>query len=330
MEVCGTHTVALRKSGVLSLLPENVTMVSGPGCPVCVTPAGYVDNALRLIREHNAQVVTFGDMAKVPGSEGETLAQFMGTPNLRLVYSPSELLAPPPAAAGPSVFLGIGFETTAPTVASVFRSLRAAGRSDVYLYAAFKTVPPVLRTLLADPEIPIQGFLLPGHVSVIIGPQAYAFLDRDGGIPGVIAGFEPTDMLAGLLLLLRQVGAATHHVENAYPRAVRERGNPKAMGVMREVLEPCDAVWRGLGTIAESGLRLRQEYASLDAEAAFSLSPSQDLPTPGCRCGEVIQGKAIPPECALFGSVCTPEHALGPCMVSSEGTCAAYLRYRAA
>ncbi len=330
MEVCGTHTVALRKSGVLSLLPENVTMVSGPGCPVCVTPAGYVDNALRLIREHGAQVVTFGDMAKVPSTEGETLAQFMGTPNLRLVYSPAELLGLPPAAAGPYVFLGIGFDTTAPTVASVFRSLRTAGREDVYLYAAFKTVPPILQALVADPTIAIQGFLLPGHVSVIIGPEAYAFLESAGGVPGVIAGFEPADMLAGLLLLLRQLQAGTHRVENAYSRAVRDRGNAKAVAVMNDVLEPCDAAWRGLGTIPGSGLRLRQEYASLDAAAAFSLPEPKDPPTPGCRCSEVIQGKAIPPECPLFGSACTPEHALGPCMVSSEGTCTAYLRYRAA
>jgi hydrogenase expression/formation protein HypD len=330
MEVCGTHTVALRKSGVLSLLPDAVEMVSGPGCPVCVTPAGYVDNALCMIRKHDAQVVTFGDMAKVPSTDGETLAQYMGTPSLRLVYSPAELLALPPAESGPYVFLGIGFETTAPTVASVFRSLRATGREDVYLYAAFKAVPPILRTLIEDPTIAIHGFLLPGHVSVIIGTAAYAFLEGPGGIPGVIAGFEPGDMLAGLLMLLRQVREGAHRVENAYRRAVRDRGNEKAVGVMHQVLKPCDAVWRGLGRIPGSGLSLRGEYAVLDAEAVFSLPSPEDRPAPGCRCGDVIQGKALPAECPLFASACTPDHAVGPCMVSSEGTCAAYLRYRAA
>jgi len=336
MEVCGTHTVSLRRSGIHSLLPENVSLISGPGCPVCVTPTGYIDNALRLADEKDVLIATFGDMLKVPGREGRSLSDLASERRVRILYSPAELPRLASETNGPVVFLGIGFETTIPTVASVFLQARRSEISNLYLYTAFKTVPGALKALLADPEHRIDGFLLPGHVSVIIGRRAYLFLERQGGVPGVIAGFEPVDMLLGISRLLAQLassreGARTEsgypRVENAYPRAVREDGNGKARAVMDELLEPRDDRWRGLGMIPASGMGLRPEHRALDAAVVFGLPEPESYDPPGCLCARVIQGKAVPPECGLFGTRCTPDRPVGPCMVSSEGTCAAYLRY---
>lgn len=325
MEVCGTHTVALRKSGVSSLLPPGVTLVSGPGCPVCVTPTGYIDNALTLVESGQATVVSFGDMLKVPGSGGQALSRHLGSGRVRLVYSPSELPAIAESSAAPVVFLGIGFETTIPTVASVF--LRAEPRGRLFLYCAFKTVMPALRSLLAAPDLGIDAFLLPGHVSAIIGTRAYGELEGPGGVPSVVAGFEPVDMLYALLLVLRQLSRGERRVQNAYPRAVRPEGNPRAWALAQRLLEPGDELWRGLGLIPASGLRLREEHAACDAQRRFELPPVRDCEPAGCLCGEVIRGKSLPADCALFGRACTPDHPVGPCMVSSEGTCAAHLRY---
>ena len=327
MEVCGTHTVELRKQGVHSLLPGNVRLVSGPGCPVCVTPAGYVDNALALARSRDAVIASFGDMLKVPGRDGATLASLSGSGCVRLVYSPIELTAMARAIGGPVVFLAVGFETTIPTVLSGFITAQEAGARNLLLYTAFKTVPPALRFLLADPDHGIDGFLLPGHVSVIIGPEAYAFLEQPRGRPGVIAGFEPLDMLLGILMLLRQIAGHKQRVENAYPRAVRPGGNPRARALMERMLEPRGDAWRGLGTIPDASLGLRPAYAEADAERIFSLSTPLDAEPAGCLCAWVIAGKATPPQCSLFGTRCTPDDPVGPCMVSSEGTCAAHFRY---
>jgi hydrogenase expression/formation protein HypD len=327
MEVCGTHTVALRKAGIHSILPSNVVLVSGPGCPVCVTPASYIDNAVHLIQEKHARIATFGDMMKVPGSDGRTLSGFAGKGRVRMVYSPVELLEIRESGPDPVVFLGIGFETTIPTVASVFLKAHKMKLKNLYLYAAFKTVPTALKALLSDTESKIDGFLLPGHVSVIIGREAYAFLEEPGGLPGVITGFEPVDMLLGILMILRQVRSETHRVENAYPRAVREEGNQKARAVIEELLEPRDDLWRGLGKIPMSGMGLKSAFSEMDPVAVFGLPNLVDYDPPGCLCGNVIQGKSLPTDCSLFGGQCTPDHPVGPCMVSSEGTCAAHLRY---
>ncbi len=326
MEVCGTHTVALRRAGIHSLLPENVILVSGPGCPVCVTPSSYIDNALKLVEEKQARIATFGDMMKVPGSNGRSLSTFTGTGQVKMIYSPAELLDM--IGTEPVVFLGIGFETTIPAVASVFLAAHRKKLKNLFLYTAFKTVPNALRALLKDPHSKIDGFLLPGHVSVIIGRQAYAFLEGERGVPGVIAGFEPVDMLLGILMILRQLHAKACLVENAYPRAVREEGNSKARAVIDELLEPRDDLWRGLGTIPLSGMGLREAFAERDAAYVFGLPELVDRDPPGCLCGSVIQGKNTPTDCHLFGKGCTPDHPVGPCMVSSEGTCAAYLRYQ--
>lgn len=351
MEVCGTHTVSLRKHGIHSLIPDTVRLVSGPGCPVCVTPTGYVDNALLLAESHGCRIATFGDMLRVPGSDGRTLEGLMGSGRVQVVYSPAEAVTPVKAVASgsggaPTVFLGIGFETTIPAVVSAAATAWARGgdgawepgevsangrpgasRGPLFLYTAFKTVPPALRALLAAPDHGLDGFLLPGHVSVIIGTSAYEFLSEPGGIPGVVTGFEPIDMLLGIEGLLADIRDGRRRVGNAYPRAVRPQGNPKARRLMQDMLGPYDAEWRGLGVIPQSGLRLRAEWAEMDAQRVFNL-PSVSAPEPkGCRCAEVIQGRTIPPQCPLFGSDCTPEDPVGPCMVSSEGTCAAYLRY---
>ena len=327
MEVCGTHTVELRRCGIPSLLPRNITLISGPGCPVCVTPTGYIDDALSLAADERAVVATFGDMLKVPGTRGESLSRHTGGGRVRMVYSPAEVLRLAEASDRPVVFLGIGFETTIPAVAAVFLKAHREGRRNVFLYPAFKAVVPALKALLADPRRAIDAFLLPGHVSVILGTEPYRFLERGGGLPAVVAGFEPLDMIYAILLILRQLVEGSRKVENAYPRAVKAEGNARARSVIDELTEPRDDLWRGLGWIPASGRGLRREFRAMDAAEAFGLPPLENHDPPGCLCGGVIQGKAAPPECSLFGRKCTPESPVGPCMVSSEGTCAAYLRY---
>ena len=327
MEVCGTHTVALRRHGIHSLLPAKVKLISGPGCPVCVTPSGYIDNAFRLIEEHNCRVVSFGDMVKVPGSDGRTLSTHLGSGRVRIVYSPSKLSALAAETRGALVFLAIGFETTIPAVLAGLRKALEDGRKNLFLYTAFKTVPAALKFLLSDESHMLDGFLLPGHVSVIIGREAYSFLEGKNGIPGVITGFEPLDMLVGIKTLLELNNNANVRVVNQYRRAVKEGGNPVARALMEEFLVPYPACWRSVGRIEESGLKLRPAYREFDASSVFSLAEETDADAPGCLCGAVIQGKVVPPDCRLFGKTCTPDRPVGPCMVSSEGTCAAYFRY---
>jgi hydrogenase expression/formation protein HypD len=329
MEVCGTHTVSLRKHGIHSLLPGSVRMLSGPGCPVCVTPAGYVDNALRLVGEHGATVATFGDMLRVPGSSGESLARHLGDRRVRMVYSPSDLLALAEAASPrPVVFLGVGFETTAPTIAAVFARAHERGPRNLLLYSALKTIPPALRALTQDESIRIDGFLLPGHVSVVIGAEAYSFLaGPPRPVPAVIAGFEPLDMLIAIAELLALIRSRTMEVRNAYPRVVRPEGNPHALAAISRIFEPATEPWRGMGALRGAALALRPELASIDAAKVYALSHGESADPPGCRCAEVVRGIVLPPDCPHFGLACVPEHPVGPCMVSSEGTCAAHFRY---
>ncbi len=327
MEVCGTHTVCLRKAGIHSLLPENVSMVSGPGCPVCVTPTGYIDNAIAIAVEHRALVATFGDMLKVPGSKKTTLSHYSASDDLRIVYSPNEISQIQQTTGRPVVFLGIGFETTVPAIAAVFLRAAQAECRNLYLYTAFKTVPAALEALLAMPGNAIDGFLLPGHVSVVIGPHAYNGLQRPSGVPGVIAGFEPLDMLWGISRLLALIRDGKRCVVNAYPRAVRPEGNPRARAFVEALLEPCDELWRGLGIVPASGLRLRHKYRHFDAAAVLGLPPAENHEPSGCLCAQVLIGGANPVDCPLFGKRCTPGEPIGPCMVSSEGSCGAHYRY---
>lgn len=326
MEVCGTHTMAIARFGLEQLLPEGMRLVSGPGCPVCVTAMADLDRVIALARLPEVTLVTFGDLIRVPASRGSLASERAAGADVRVVYSPRDAVRI--AAAEPSrqvVFAGIGFETTAPTTAAALLEARAAGLSNFSLLSLHKTMPQPLRALLDLGETPITGFLLPGHVSVITGTMCYEFLARDYAISGVVAGFEAADVMTALLMLAR---ARRPEIGIQYTRAVRPEGNQVAQRLLAEVFEPSDADWRGLGVIPGSGLALRSAFADADASRRFAVDPGPTLEPPGCRCGEVLRGVTDPVDCGLFGTRCTPEDPVGACMVSSEGACAARYRYR--
>ena len=328
MEVCGTHTMAIFRSGLRALLPETITLVSGPGCPVCVTTQREIDQFVALARCQGVILTTFGDLLRVPGS-GSSLQQARAAGcDVRVVYSPLDALAL--AARNPAkkvVFLGVGFETTAPTVAAALLSARARGVSNFLVFAAHKRTPPAVAALMAAPDLRVDGFLLPGHVCLVAGTQAFQPLVDRYRIPCVVGGFEPVDLLRALARLVAQIEAGEALLENAYERAVNAGGNAKARAAMAAVFADVDAEWRGLGVIPESGLKIAAAHRALDAEASFDLSVP-DVPEPrGCACGQVLKGIKLPTDCALYQKACTPLHPVGPCMVSSEGTCAAYFRY---
>lgn len=329
MEVCGTHTMAIFQSGLRSILPENLVHVSGPGCPVCVTAQSEIDLCLELGSRPDVILATFGDMLRVPGSSRKSLQSMQSEGAVvRVCYSPFQALEM--ARENPKqqvVFLGVGFETTAPAVAVAVQKAAAQGLDNFRVLALHKLLPPALKLLVQDPQLGIQGFILPGHVSAVIGMEPYQFLARDFGLPGVIAGFEPLDILQALYLLLSMRDKGRAEIQNQYTRAVSPQGNPRAMQVMQEVFRPTEGRWRGLGRILNSGLALADKYRRFDALETFGLSPAQEEQTTGCRCGEVLQGKLSPKECGLFKKSCTPASPVGPCMVSTEGSCAAYYKY---
>jgi hydrogenase expression/formation protein HypD len=327
MEVCGTHTMAIARYGIRGLLPPNVELISGPGCPVCVTPPGYIDTAVALA-DAGVTVMTFGDMVNVPGSSDSLAGCRAGGGDVRTCYSPTA--AATAAAAEPGrevVFLGIGFETTIPTVVSLVNAARRNGLTNLSLLTAFKLIPPALAALRSDPELRIDAFLCPAHVSAVIGADVYTPFAGPDGVPCVIAGFEPLDILLGIRGVLTQLTRGEARVDNQYSRVVRPEGNRKAGALMAAMLTPDDGEWRGLGCIPESALRLRPELAEFDAEIRHGIQVGAGNPAPGCRCGEVIKGKQQPVDCPLFGGGCTPDTPIGPCMVSAEGTCAASYRY---
>jgi hydrogenase expression/formation protein HypD len=328
MEVCGTHTMAAFRSGLHQLLPANVRLLSGPGCPVCVTDTSFIDAAIELAGHPDVIVATFGDLVRVPGSDSSLEQERAAGANVRIVYSPSDALVL--ARECPSkkvVFLGVGFETTAPTVAWAIRQAAIDELPNFFVLCAHKTMPQAMDALLRDQEVRIDGFICPGHVSVITGAQMYRFICERYHIPCVVSGFEPWDILSAIKMLLQQVADGRAEVENEYSRSVTEAGNAAAQALLAEVFEPCDADWRGIGTIPGSGLRIRNEYARFDAVAALDVRFAPARPHPGCRCGAVLRGTVTPLECRLFGRACSPTHPLGPCMVSSEGVCAAYFKY---
>lgn len=328
MEVCGTHTVSIARHGIGRALPTGVTLVSGPGCPVCVTGAGYIDAALDLARR-GVMLCTFGDMLRVPGDDGSLdLARAQGA-DVRVCYSPAEAIAI--ARAEPQrqvVFLAVGFETTTAPVVSLVGTAAREGLGNLSLLTAFKTVPPALEALLADPEVAVDAFICPPHVSAIIGADAYRPLAEERGIPCAIAGFEPLDILHAILELIGQIADAAPRLANLYERVVRPGGNRRACELMDRYLEPVDAFWRGIGVIPSSGRALRRRYADFDAAVRFGVDIKAGRQVPGCRCGDVLKGKIAPEGCPLFGGACTPSTPVGPCMVSSEGSCAAHHRYR--
>ena len=326
MEVCGTHAHAVARWGLRQLLPPQVELLSGPGCPVCVTPSGAIDQALELARREGVVVATFGDMMLVPGSQGSLADLRAQGAQVRVVYSPAQ--AVDLARQHPEreiVLLGVGFETTAPTMALAL--LAARDLANFSLLCMLRLVPPALRALLASDDTRLDGLLCPGHVSTVIGLAPYERLVAEFALPCAVAGFEPHDIMRGLLSLVRQATTGAATVDNQYQRAVRPPGNPRAQAVIAEVFEPCDAEWRWLGAIPTSGLRLREQYARFDAVRRYELRPTLGYQHPLCRCGEVLRGVLRPAECAAFGGACVPEHPLGPCMVSSEGACAAIFRY---
>lgn len=329
MEVCGTHTMAIHAAGLKSLFPENVKLVSGPGCPVCVTEKRFIDHAILLAEKYNACVATFGDLIRVPGSVG-SLATFRsegGT--VRVVYSPLDAIdVALSQAPRPTVFLGVGFETTIPTVAATLKTALARGVENLYVLPAFKTIHPPLRILAAKEDL--NGFLLPGHVSAILGSDCYAYLADEFHKSGVVAGFEPLDILLAMRDLVRLTVEGSPAIVNDYKRVVRGDGNRTAREILYEVFEPADASWRGLGVIPGSGLAFKGPYTRFDASAHFPVDVPDSKDDPRCLCAAILTGSKTPDRCGLFGKECTPEDPVGPCMVSSEGTCAAYYKYGAA
>ncbi|MFA5843902.1 MAG: hydrogenase formation protein HypD [Coriobacteriia bacterium] len=328
MEVCGTHTVAIAKHGLRGVMPPTVTLMSGPGCPVCVTANRDIDLAIEVGRQPGVILTTFGDMMKVPGSYASLSSEKADGRDIRVVYSPLGSLDL--AEREPErqvVFLGVGFETTAPTVALTIEEARRRGLTNWSVLPMHKTVPEALRALVNDPDVAVNGFILPGHVSTIIGIEPYRFLAQEFGVPSVITGFEPIDVLQGVLMLATQIRDGRAEVEIAYTRGVSPEGNRAAVAKMETVFEPCDAEWRGIGVIPGTGLAVREAFADLDATRRFDVTPPEPREIKGCQCGEVLRGITLPFDCRLFAKSCTPEHPIGPCMVSSEGSCAAYYRY---
>ena len=328
MEVCGTHTVAIARNGIRDLMPEGLRLASGPGCPVCVTCNRDIDTVIALAHIPNVTITTFGDMTRVPGSTSSLLAEQAAGRSVEIVYSPLDALAF--AKAHPErevVFVGVGFETTTPLVAMAIKRARAMGLSNFTVFASHKNMPGALELLVGDPTLELDALILPGHVSTIIGAEPYRFLAEKYGIPGVITGFEPVDVLQGIAMLVRQLHEGRAEIEIAYARGVMPEGNPVALAAIDEVFETCTATWRGLGDIPGSGYRIRDEFADFDAVRRFEpdVEPTRD--PKGCRCGDVLRARIAPNECPLFRTVCTPENPVGPCMVSSEGSCAAYYRY---
>lgn len=325
MEICGSHTYAVCRHGIRQMLPESVRLVSGPGCPVCVTSVHDIDRALYLAGLEDIVFVTFGDMLRVPGTGGNSLQGIRAAgADVRAVSSASECISI--ARAHPDrqvVFMGIGFEATAPTVASMVKTCRQLSLGNVSVFSTHKVIPPAISALLDDPGLMVDAFLCPGHVSTITGLGAYAEIPRRGRA-AVITGFEPVDILSGIYLILCQILKHDYFVEIQYTRGVSPGGNARARALTEEVFKPGDARWRGLGPIPGSGLHFRDEYRGFDAGLRHEVPEITSYEPKGCRCGEILKGIISPFECPLFRNGCTPETPVGPCMVSHEGTCSTY------
>ena len=346
MEVCGSHTMSIYRYGLKKLLPSNIRLLSGPGCPVCVTSVNYIDTAIAISQNTSASsnsgrdvlITTFGDMMRVPGSSSSLEKERAKGASVAVVYSTLDALHL--AEKHPNkkvVFLAIGFETTAPTIAASVIEAERRGLKNYFVLTAHKIMPPVMEALLTDKELNLDGFLCPAHVSTIIGSRPYEFIARDFHIPCVIAGFEPLDILQGIYMLLEQIVKKEARVQIEYSRVAKREGNPTALALLDKVFEPCDVEWRGLGLIPGSGFKLRSRYEKFDAHTVFRISDfgfqiNSAICNPqsainGCICGDILRGVKLPADCKFFGKVCNPEHPVGACMVSSEGTCAAWYKY---
>lgn len=327
MEVCGSHTMALAKTGIKARLKDYVQLIAGPGCPVCVTDQKSIDAMIQLSEEPNTILCTFGDMMRVPGSKSTLMKAKTEGKDIRVVYSPLDSVHI--AEENPDkevIFLGIGFETTIPILALTVREAARKDLNNYSIWMATKLVEPVLRALLSSEEVKLDGFLLPGHVSVVLGKQSYRYLADEYTISGVITGFEPVELLSGIYKLLLLQLEKKVKIINDYTYVVSDKGNVVAQSLLEEYLEAHDEAWRGMGTISNSGLVLKEQYAQYDAKKKFNILVGKPRVTK-CRCGEIVRGLITPEECVLFNKSCTPTHPIGPCMVSTEGTCAAHFQF---
>jgi hydrogenase expression/formation protein HypD len=330
MEFCGGHTVAIMKNGIRQLLPETITMLSGPGCPVCVTSNSDIDKAIAMAKLPDVIVTTFGDMIKVPGSSSSLQQARAEGADIRVVYSTLDALKIATENPAKSViFLGIGFETTAPTIAAALTGAEEKDIRNFFVLSMLKICPPVIKALLNLGEIKLDGIIAPGHVSAIIGSGPYEFIPRDYSIACVVSGFEVLDILQTVAMLVDQIESGKPKVEIGYRRGVKAEGNRQALELMEHVFETGSADWRGIGPITSSGLKLSEEYRSFDAGYRFLVNVEPTIEIKGCICGEILRGVKTPADCVLFGKACLPEHPVGPCMVSSEGACSAHHSYGA-
>jgi hydrogenase expression/formation protein HypD len=328
MEVCGTHTAEFFKTGVKDFFPDKLILIDGPGCPVCVTPNSYLDRAIEIAKEYNVILTTFGDMIKVPSSYSSLAKEKADGRDIRIVYSPLDALQI--AEDNPQrevIFLSVGFETTAPAEAIVILEAKKRGLKNFSALSGNKLTPPAVEALLNADEVKIDGFILPGHVSAVIGREPWDFISKKFNKPGVIAGFEAHDLITGVLLLLDLIEKKDAKITNSYTIAVKETGNITGVKIIESVFERCPEVWRGLGELPGSGLKIKEEFAAFDASKKFPVALPPVKEHAGCRCGDLLRGIIIPPECPMFDKVCSPENAIGPCMVSNEGPCSAYYKY---
>jgi hydrogenase expression/formation protein HypD len=331
MEVCGTHTHNFYRFGLDRLIPRNIKFISGPGCPVCVSPQNYIDAAVELSRDRKNIIVTFGDMLRIPGSTSTLEKERARSGNVRVVYSPLDALAT--ARANPNkfvVFLAVGFETTAPTIALSILAAKKEKLGNIAFLSSLKLIPPAMRYLLMDERIKLDGFICPGHVSVIIGTKSYEFIPKRHKVACCVAGFEPLDILEGIYSIVEQIIKNKPRVANQYKRLVTHSGNVKAQKIIRQIFSVSDSQWRGFNTIPESGLNIRKEFSRFDASRLIGKRClKEDLKfLKGCRCGDVLKGLILPQDCPLFFKRCRPDNPVGPCMVSSEGACNAYFKFR--
>jgi hydrogenase expression/formation protein HypD len=331
MEVCGTHTQSFCRFGIKKILPSNLRLIAGPGCPVCVSSQSYIDNAIELTKNRDIIILTFGDMLRIPGTRSTLEQQKAKAGNVAVVYSPLEALVIARSNPGKKVvFLAVGFETTAPTIALTILSAKKLNLKNLFFYSSLKLIPPAMALLLKDRRLNLHGFLCPGHVSTIIGTRPYEFIPKKFGIGCCVCGFEPLDILEGISMLVKQYVDKKFTVANQYMRAVKKEGNLKAQKIIKQVFTTSDSNWRGLGKIPDSGLKIRKEFSQFDAEAEFGIKRNTQyaIRNTRCRCGDILKGLITPQECPLFAKTCTPDNPIGPCMVSIEGACNAHYKYQ--
>jgi len=327
MEVCGGHTVSIHKFGLKSLLPETITLLSGPGCPVCVSSQQYINKAIAYSRLEDVIITSFGDLLRVPGTSSTLAKEKAKGGDIRVVYSPIDALRI--ARLHPEkkvIFLGIGFETTAPCIAASIKQASIEGLANYFVYSTHKVMPPAMTAIITE-GILIDGYICPGHVSAITGSSIYDLYPKKFKVGAVIAGFEPVDLLQSILMLVKQIENDNPMVEIQYKRAVKQKGNEKAMQLLNEIFTLRDDVWRGLGVLIKSGLGISKKYEKFDAEKMIQVTEEPSFENPGCICGDILKGLKTPNECPLFRKVCTPVNPIGACMVSNEGACGAYFKY---